>query len=111
MVTPEILLESIDSYRKGEKAFCRLATITNEKDGIQKYLGFWIEIVKNERKLVALIQFESLAKDKPIEKKGFSKRKRFEKFIEDARLSVSNDLEKMLGRVLKPVENIRTDAA
>jgi len=96
MITPEVFIKSFDSYRKGDKEFCKIATISNKDDGVKKYFGFWIEILKNDSKLVALIQFESLASNEPVETIIFFKKKHLEAFIEDARLCASSELEKLL---------------
>ena len=105
MITPDVFIESFESYRTGDIDFCKLASISNKNDGIKKYFGFWIEVVRNDRKLVLLIQFESLANSEPAQTMVFFGKKHMEDFIEDARLCASNELGKMVCQVLHPIES------
>ena len=93
MVTPEVFIESIGAYRTGDKVYCKLASLLDKESGIKKYFGFGIEVIKNDAKLVLSIQFDP---KKPVEIKVFYGREHLESFIEDARLNVSNKLNKIL---------------
>ena len=94
MITPKDCIESFASYRKGDRKFCRLASISDQDDDFKKNLGFWIEVVSNDSFLALLIRFESFTRCKPAQIKFFRK-KQLEDFVEEARQYISSDLEKV----------------
>ena len=96
MITPKEFIESFESYRTGDKNFCKLATVSNKENGIKKYFGFWIEVITNDTKLVLSIQFKSLTSNEPVFTKFFFGRDHLKTFVEDARQHVSGELERML---------------
>ena len=98
MITPEILIESFESYRPGEKNFCKLASVSKKDDGVKKYLGFWLEVIENDDKLVLSIQFESLRSEQPVQIEVFFEKEHLEHFVESARQSVAYELEKIVHR-------------
>ena len=93
MVTPEVFIDSVDAYRKGDKVFCKIASIVNKENGTKEHFGFGIEVIKNDAKLVLSIQFDP---HKPVHIMVFHGREHLEDFIEDARLYVTNKLNKKL---------------
>ena len=94
MITPEILVNSFETYRKGDKKFCKLASVSDQEDVYHMNLGFWIEVIRNDSILVALVRFESFSKI-PSQVKFFRK-KQLENFLEEARQYISSDLEKIV---------------
>jgi len=101
MITPEVFIESFESYRTGDIDFCKIASISNKGDNFKKYFGFWIEVIRNDRKLVLLVQFESLASEEPVHTLVFFRKEDLKDFIEDARLCASNELGKVFNKVLQ----------
>jgi hypothetical protein len=99
MTTPEKFLEKIDFYRAGEKEFCKLATISNNDAII--YLGFWLEVISNDRNLVLSIQFESVLSNKPAQIEVFFGKEHLETFIEYVRQDTSIEL----GKLFCPEQN------
>ena len=95
MITPEICIESFESFRKGDRKFCRLASISDEENNDKIDLGFWIEVVGNDRYLALMICYKSFANSVPLEIKFFRK-KQLENFVEQARLYISSELENKL---------------
>jgi hypothetical protein len=95
MFTPKKCIESFKSYRKGDKDFCKLASISDQDDDYNKSLGFWFEVLRNDNILVFSVRFESFTRGTPIKLKFFGKQ-RLEEFIEEARQYISEELEKML---------------
>ena len=93
MITPEVFIESVGTYRKGHKTFCKLASLSDKDSGMKEYFGFGIEVIKNDAKLVLSIEFDPY---KPVDIVVFHKREHLEDFIEVARLYVSNKLNKIL---------------
>jgi len=53
-MTVEKFIKSFESYQTGDKGFCRLASISAEKDDVVYIIGFWFEIVKNDGRLMVL---------------------------------------------------------
>jgi len=96
MITPKILLESYELYRIGDKSFCKLASMSNKNNNNKKYLGFWIEVIRNDHVLVLSVQFESLTDDEPVQTMFFHGKESLETFIDDMRLYASKELEKVL---------------
>jgi hypothetical protein len=96
MITPKTFIETIKSYNTGDKEFCRFATISNSEKGTRKHIGFWIEVVENDYRLVLSLQFESLACKEPAYTVVFYGSEHLETFIEYARQDVSIALNKWL---------------
>jgi len=95
MITPEILLKSFESYRKGDKKFCKLASVSNKNDGTNKHLGFWIEFISNDKQLVFSVQFQLCIGYEPEEAIILHKKEHLENLVEEARLSTSKELENL----------------
>jgi len=53
-MTAEKFIQSFESYQIGDKGFCRLASISTDKDNIVYVVGFWFEIIKNDGKVMVL---------------------------------------------------------
>ena len=94
MTTPEVLVNSFELYQKGDKGFCKLASVSDE-DTCEKNFGFWFEVIRNEGILVVSIRYESLTK-MPAQLKFF-RQKQLEDFLDEARQLISSDLEKIIG--------------
>jgi len=95
MFTPKDCIESYESYRKGEKKFCRLASISDKHNNDKMDLGFWIEVISNDRFLALLIRYKSFTNSVPAEIRFFRK-KQLENFVEHARVYISSELENKL---------------
>ena len=96
MITPEILLKSFDSYRRGDKKFCKLASVSGKNDGMKKHLGFWIEVIRKDKKLVLLVQVESLTGNESEHTTILFSKEHLETLVEEARLFTSKELEAFL---------------
>ena len=95
MITPKDCIASFESYRKGDRKFCRLASISDQDDDYRRNLGFWIEVIRNDNILIALVRFESFTRCIPAQIKFF-KKTQLEDFMEEARQYISSDLEKIV---------------
>jgi hypothetical protein len=98
MITPKKCIESFESYRKGDKGFCRLASIANDGDENNRNLGFWFEVLKNDHILVLSVRYQSLKRSIPQELR-FSGKKCLENFVEETRQSISEDLEQIMNKI------------
>jgi len=92
MITPNDCIESFETYRKGDRKFCKLASYSDKDNNNKKNLGFWFEVVSNDSFLALLIHFESFTNSIPAEIKFFRK-KQWEDFVEEARILISSELE------------------
>ena len=95
MITPEILLESFESYRRGDKNFCKLASISDKNDGTNKYFGFWIEFIRKDKQLIFSVQFQLFMGYEPEKTIILYRKEHLEAFIEEARLSTSKEVERL----------------
>jgi len=95
MITPEIFIDTIESYREGDKEFCKLATITSKDNDAIIYFGFWIEVIRNDCDLVLSIQYESHLRNEPAQTVVFFGKEHLESFIEYVRQDTSIELGKL----------------
>jgi hypothetical protein len=95
MITPEIFIDSIKSFRAGEKKFCKLATISSKENDAIIYFGFWIEVIRNDHELVLSIKHESFLRSEPAQTVVFFGKEHLETFIEYARQDTSIELGKL----------------
>jgi len=94
-MTSEKFIQSFHSYRKGDKGYCRLATIST-KNLIYK-LGFWFEIEKrNENAIIFTAKSNSYAK-KPYSRSFVINRvAHLEALIDKLRQKAKDDLQTFL---------------
>jgi hypothetical protein len=98
MITPEVFIDSFDSYSRGEKHFCKLVSFSDKNDGVIKYFGFWIEVIRNDNKLVLSLQVDSPLGNESANIIAFLQKKHLETFVEYARQYISNELKEIFAR-------------
>jgi len=93
----EKFIQSFESYQTGDKGFCRLASISTEKDDIDYVIGFWYEIIRNDGNLLVLtVQLNSCPK-KPYRNTFFIGREsQLETFIDQLRLKAQDQIHSLL---------------
>jgi len=98
-MTAEKFIQSFESYQTGDKGFCRLASISTEKDNINHIIGFWYEIIKNDGKLMVLTVQLNYNTKKPFDNTSFiGGESQLEDFIDQLRLIVQDQLYSFLLR-------------
>ena len=86
-MTAEKFIQSFESYQTGDKGFCRLASISTEKENIMYIIGFWFEIIKSDGKIMVLtVQLNSTAKESYRNTFFIGGESQLETFIDNLRL-------------------------
>jgi len=53
-MTVDRFIRSVTTYQTGDNGYCRLASISTEKNRVIYVIGFWYEIIKNNGKEMVL---------------------------------------------------------
>jgi exoribonuclease II len=64
-MTPDKLIQSLSSFKKGDIGFCAIASVSTKNDGILNNIGFWFEIIENKLKLVLSVKMDSFTIHRP----------------------------------------------
>ena len=67
-MTADKFIQSFDSYRTGDKGYCRLATVSTENDNFKYDVGFWFEILRSNGRLVLLTVHSDFFTRRPYKK-------------------------------------------
>ena len=92
-VTVDKFIKSFESYQKGDSGYCRLASISAEKDNNIHIIGFWYEIIKsNGKEIVLAVQLNTSTKKSYKNTFFIGGVPHLEIFIDDLRLKVQDHL-------------------
>jgi len=93
----EKFIQSFESYQTGDKGFCRLASISTEKENTDYVIGFWYEIIRNDGKMLVLTVQLSTYPKMPYKNTVFIGREsQLESFVDQLRLKAQDQIHSLL---------------
>ena len=95
-MTPQVFIQSYKIHKKGDKGFCKLASIST-KNAIYD-IGFCFEVIKNSDKAILLsVQSNSWSKTESAKKTLiFKGTKELAIFLDDVRLNIQDEISSLL---------------
>lgn len=96
IMIPDTFVGSYDSHKKGDKGFCKLASVSSKKNNIIYDIGFWFEIIRSNGSVLTL-SVQSCPCKKAYKNMVFiDEKSQLEVFIEDLRLQMQDELSSFL---------------
>ena len=91
-MTPDKLIQSLHSFKKGDVGFCAIASVATKKDGILNNIGFWFEILETKIQLVLSVKMDSFTIHRPAPSMVITGKEQLHDYIKGVRQWAEHEL-------------------